>query len=556
MAEHEESVFLHKESCPACGSVDNLARYSDGHGHCFGCDHYEHGTEKGDYTPNPRGTSMDTNPDLLDVTIKAIPARGITEATCKRYGYGIGKFNKKTVHVATYKNHKGVAVGQKLRFQDKAEGFPWVGNGTKPPLFGMHIPLKALRQVVVTEGEIDCLTVSQVSDNKWPVVSVPLGAKAAKKSFIQHLEWLSQFDRVVIMFDMDAVGQEAALECAAVLPAGKAAIANLPRHDANEMLQKGDHAQIMDAVFRAEPYQPAGIVTLGSIRDEVLKPVEVGLPWFSPTLTEYTYGRRRGEIYAFGAGTGIGKSDLLIQQVDYDLTILNEKVGLFFLEQQPTETAKRLAGKHAGRRFHIPKDAETNNWLDEELLGAIDALDAHGGLHMFDSFGETNWDVIREVMRFQVHAHGTFLFYIDHLTAMASAEDDERTGLERIMAELGSIVKELNIIIHIISHLATPEGKPHEEGGRVMIRHFKGSRSIGFWCHYMFGLERDQQSNDEAWRSITTFRVLKDRYTGNSTGKLIHFGYDLETGKLFETEPPEPSADSMGFKPEADDAAF
>jgi twinkle protein len=54
-----------------------------------------------------------------------------------------------------------------------------------------------------------------------------------------------------------------------------------------------------------------------------------------------------------------------------------------------------------------------------------------------------------------------------------------------------------NVMLTFVSHLATPEGKPHEEGGRVMIRHFKGSRAIGFWCHFMFGLERNQQDQDD-----------------------------------------------------------
>ena len=40
---HKESEFVQHEPCPACGSKDNLARYTDGHGFCFGCKHYEPG---------------------------------------------------------------------------------------------------------------------------------------------------------------------------------------------------------------------------------------------------------------------------------------------------------------------------------------------------------------------------------------------------------------------------------------------------------------------------------------------------------------------------------
>ena len=41
----ENSEFITHEPCPICNSRDNLARYSDGHGYCFGCGHYEKGKE-------------------------------------------------------------------------------------------------------------------------------------------------------------------------------------------------------------------------------------------------------------------------------------------------------------------------------------------------------------------------------------------------------------------------------------------------------------------------------------------------------------------------------
>ena len=35
-----ESDFKYHAPCQACGSRDNVAVYSDGHGHCFGCGTY------------------------------------------------------------------------------------------------------------------------------------------------------------------------------------------------------------------------------------------------------------------------------------------------------------------------------------------------------------------------------------------------------------------------------------------------------------------------------------------------------------------------------------
>jgi twinkle protein len=103
------------------------------------------------------------------------------------------------------------------------------------------------------------------------------------------------------------------------------------------------------------------------------------------------------------------------------------------------------------------------------------------------------------------------------------------------MAELAGMAQELGLIIHLISHLATPEGKSHEEGGRVMLKHFKGARAIGFWTFFAFGLERNKNHEDPEMRNITTLRCLKDRYTGRFDGHTIFLRYDHATCTLEET---------------------
>jgi twinkle protein len=142
------------------------------------------------------------------------------------------------------------------------------------------------------------------------------------------------------------------------------------------------------------------------------------------------------------------------------------------------------------------------------------------------------WEPIKGLIRFLVRSYGCQHIWLDHLTALAAAEEDERKALDRILAEMASLAKELNFVFHAVSHLATPEGKPHEEGGRVMIRHFRGSRSIGFWAHSIFGIERDTQ----AVGSPATLRWLKDRFTGNANGMTCGMAYDRQTGLLSECD--------------------
>ena len=523
-----DSELIRKEPCPACGSQDNLARYSDGHAHCFGmgCGYRERGDGSAEGTPR-----KPLSKDLIALgEPAALSKRRITEATCAKWGYTKSTLKGKTVQVANYRDEKGGVVAQKVRFADKS--FVFLGDTKNAGLYGQHLWRDGGKMVVVTEGELDALSVSQVQDNKWPVVSVPNGAQGAKKAVAKALEWLLKFDHVVFMLDNDEHGRAAAIECAAVLPPGRAKIASLPLKDASEMLQEGRAKEIIDAIWGAKEYRPDGIVTMADLEAAVMQPIEVGLPWAWETLTGYTYGRRMGEVVAIGAGTGIGKTAKLTQQIRFDVCELGEKVGAFFLEQQPVETARRVLGMEAKKLFHIP-DA---GWEEKDLKKAWKVF-PHDKLFLYDHFGTASWDDIRDRIRYLNKAHGVRLFYLDHLTALAAGAEDERKELERIMAEIGGLVKELNVWLCIVSHLATPDGAPHEEGGRVAIRHFKGSRAIGFWCHFMIGLERDQQDENEAMRSITAVRMLKDRYTGRSTGQVFYLGYERDTGWLFETTP-------------------
>jgi len=452
--------------------------------------------------------------------------RKIRQDTCELFRYTVAEIKGKVVQVAPYNDQEGNTVAQHIRTADKE--FPWYGESKGVQLFGQHLWRTKGRRVVVTEGEIDAMSLSQVQGNKWPVVSLPNGVSRAKKDMQNNLEWLMGFEEVVLCFDMDDPGKQAVEDVSSLFGPNQLKVMHLPLKDANEMLKAGRESELIDAMWGAKEYRPDGLVSIDTIMEEAEKPVELGLPWFLDSVTKLTYGRRHGEIYGFGAGTGVGKTDFLTQQMAYDVTELDQHIGVVFLEQRPLETAKRIASKLAGKRFYVPDDG----WTQEELKESL--LKLQNKITFYDSWGECEWEVVKNKIRFMVLGLGIKLIYLDHLTAMADTSN-EKESLEQIMKEMATTANELGCIIHFVSHLSTPEGKPHEEGGRVMIKNFKGSRSIGFWSFFMFGMERNTQAEDPEEQQRTTFRVLKDRYTGQATGKYIYLGYECKTGTLFET---------------------
>ena len=458
--------------------------------------------------------------DLVQGEVRALSKRNITEETCKHWRYHVGDYNGKPVQIANYCDDSGTIVAQKLRFPDKE--FTFVGEPRKAGLYGQHLWRDGGKKLVITEGEIDALSVSQLQSNKWPVVSVPNGAQGAAKSITKHIEWVSKFDQVIFLFDDDQPGRDAAKECAALLAPGKAFIGRIAGYkDANEALQKGDGSKVIDAIWGAKEYRPDGVVDVATLAEEAAEPIKLGIPWPWPELTEKTYGIRRRELYGFGAGTGVGKSDTF-KEVMVHLMGLGFKVGCVALEEHPALTLKILAGKSINRRLHIPgeempKDVVTN---------AIASLD--GKVFFYNHFGAAQYATIKEKIRYMVVALGCKDIFLDHLTALAAAvDDDERKAIDIIMADLSALTQQLDCTIYYISHLTTPEGASHEEGGRVLEKHFRGSRSIAYWTHFLFGLERDKQDTE----GVTTFRCLKDRYTGDAAGLTFGLRYDRKSGR-------------------------
>lgn len=537
--------FVGKEPCPECGSRDNLARYDDGSAYCFGCQHSERPARQGhveDVHINRNKPKEHRVTDLVTGgTCRYLPKRGLTEETCEKFNYRADvAFKGDKVQVANYYKD-GKIVAQKLR--TKSKDFVVTGDtkAISSILFGAHLWRDGGKRLIVTEGEIDAMSVSQAQGNKWPVVSVPNGAQGAAKAIAKNIEYVNGFETVVFAFDMDEPGVEAAKECAALLTPGRAKIAHLPLKDANEMLVAGRAKELIDALWGAKDYRPDGVVDVASLTVEAAKPIEIGKAWPWAGMAP-TYGRRRRELYGFGAGTGVGKSTVFKQIALHIMEVDQLPVGYIALEEPPAHTLKTLAGMKMGKRVHVPGTV----YSQDELTKTIESL--NGKVFFYDHFGAMGWDAIKEKIRYMVLALGCHDIFLDHLTALAaSIDDDERKAIDKIMAELSALTQELDCTIYYISHLTTPEGKSHEEGGRVLEKHFRGSRSIAYWSHFLFAQERNKQDIG----APTIFRVLKDRYTGDANGVTFGLAYSRETGLLTECEIPEEGDNNLanGKKP-------
>lgn len=561
-ASASDREFSHHEECPRCGSADNLAVYSDGYRKCFGhgCGFYCY-----DVKSNPRGKSR-SKPvaDLFDGEVRPLSKRGISEETCRKFGYWIGKDRQgKPVQIANYFKG-GAIVAQKIRYPDKT--FLMVGMGKNAPLYGQHLWAPGGKMIVVTEGEIDALTVSQAQGNKWPVVSIPSGAAGAARSVAANLEYLSSFETVVFLFDSDEPGRDAAAECAALLPPGKAKVATLGFKDANEAHLAGKDSEIIQAIWQAKPWRPEGVASVAKLKQNLSKPIEYGLslPW--PGLDRHTYGVRQHEVWCILAGSGVGKTTTFHELEYHFVHKHKQKVGIFHLEEVPDHTAKCIVGKHLNARLHVP-GVDVPKEKQDEAFDLLFGSDDDPQIQIFDHGGDSDWNVIESKIRWMVH-NGVRFIFIDHITAIAEGKGEESINsvIHTIMDRLNKIVMNLPVTIFLISHLRkTHEKKPAEEGGRITLDDAYGSGAIKQRCHFVLALERDQQGTTKRDGSsqfdapqngkATRLRVLKDRFTGSAVGETIYLGWDETTGRKYEiTEGGYGGCERYGL--EGDDSGF
>ncbi len=533
----QESNFIARGPCPSCGSSDACASFDDGHTHCFSCGEHVNAPTAGEQQAPAKEVYSG---DLLKTEHRSLDMRMISRETCAKWGYGYSSYKGQSVQVADYKDPEGRVIAQKIRF--KSKDFRWLGDSKATRLYGEHLWRDGGRMVVVTEGEIDALSVSQLYGNKYPVVSLPNGAQSAKKSILGSLDWLEKFESVVFCFDSDEPGMKAAVECSVLLSPGKAKIVTLPLKDANDMLREGKGKELIDQIWGAKVYRPDGIVSGEDVWQLVAKKntaKSIPYPWQG--MNAVTRGLRMGELVTLCAGTGVGKSQVC-REITHWLLQEGEKVGYIALEESVKRSALSLIGLHLNKPIHLDETLST----PEEIRGAFDNAIGADRVVFYDHWGSLDNDNLLNRIKYMIRSCGCKWIVLDHLSLVVSglSDGDERRNIDNAMTRLRSLVQETGAGMLLVSHLKRPDGnKGHEEGQRTALSQLRGSASIGQLSDIVLGLERDLQDEDS--KNVTTIRCLKNRFSG-VTGVCCNLKFDPDTGRMTEAYDLFDSDDSEG----------
>jgi twinkle protein len=462
------------------------------------------------------------------------PKRRIPKEIYEFYGIKVGYDSSGNVNEKYYPYDfvEGKPQGYKIRVMPK--DFNSKGSiGKVSTLFGLDKFTGGLK-LVITEGEEDTCAVQAACFAKYkrfyPVIS--LRSATGLKDLIEAREEIRKYGEVILWMDNDKAGNIAMPEAAKIIGFDKVKIVKSTEKDASDLWVK-DKKSVMEAVWNAADYTPAGILTKEGLWDQLEdynKIESVPYPPFMSGLNEKLKGMRFGEITLWTSGTGSGKSTLLREIVLHILDTTEDKVGIVSLEESPAEIARKLSG------MSIFKNPAKEELTDEDLKTGFDKVFGSDRVMVLDHHGTAANSSVVDHLEFMA-LRGVKYLFLDHITLLVAEGSEGLTGNEatdKVMGDLLRVVKKHNIWLGLISQLRkTPDskGKSFEEGKMPSLDDIRGSGSIKQISMDVVAFARDVGAATEANRNTIDTKVLKCRYTG-LTGPSGSLSYDYDTGRM------------------------
>lgn len=531
--------ILRKLPCldPVCGSSDARALYEDYTSFCFSCETWfppskneednmsEFVQKKLTSTTFVQKLSID---DIKELKSCDLTDRKISKAVLEFFDVKVSFKSDGTIENHYYPYDSGKAY--KVRKLPK--DFSWIEKSKN--LFGQDKFNAGGKRLIITEGEIDAMSVAQAAMDKYSKVYpvVAMSSATMSKSLLENRDWIRSFQEVVLCLDNDEAGKKATEEAIKIIGIDKVKLTRLPFKDANDVLKNKGGITLLQCIFDAAPYVPSGIIG----KEELWKALEkynsvpsVPYPECLDGVNSKLKGMRSGEITLFISGTGSGKSTILREIMLHLLETTEDKIGVISLEESPAETARKLAG------MNLMKNPAKEEIPLEELKVGFDKVFGDDRVILLDHQGSINDNSIIDQLEYMALSGCKYLF-IDHITILVSEGVENLTGNEaqdKVMNDLLRLVKRHPVWIGLVSHLrkAPSNGKSFEEGKLPSIDDIRGSGSIKQISFDIISFARNLTADKERERNTIKMRILKSRHTG-LTGVVKGAYYNYDTGRL------------------------
>ncbi len=375
-----------------------------------------------------------------------ITSRGISVETATKYQLC---YKKGFVGIPSFRTGKCVVI--KWRTLPPAKkGFLREPAGAESILYNEDAFSLPGKEIIVTEGEIDCLTLLDRGIKN--AVSVPNGAASVDVDWVRKLR---KKKKVYLAFDPDLAGQRGMENLAAQVGEGKCYRVSLPGEDINEFLSTRSVEEFNKFLDSAEPFGKPNVVDFDWVFDERAKMMATGegrgLTIHIPPVAAICGPLLPGNVYILSAYPKVGKT-VLSMNIAWHFARNGLPILFYCLEMSPLEIADMLLCHEYPREAASEKRWQTG-------IGQIGAKPFFYGWNPKPLKWQDTFDVIRQECR----DRGIRFLVIDNFHYLCRAEKDI-IGVEGVVSrEIKLLAGELGIPIWLIVHPRKKDGQLVEE---------------------------------------------------------------------------------------------
>lgn len=492
--------------------------------------------------------SKSKNPEKLGREMKALTpeciayaaSRGISEATLRAYGVQSDYQGKIAFPYYDAYNRLGMVKHWGLKPKPDGKKDTWVSADPIMTLFGKDVcdPDKKIQQLIITEGEWDAMACYEIG---LPAVSIPMGVSNVQW-ITEDYQFLSHFDDIVLLFDNDKAGEEAAKTALGRLGAERCTIVKLPLKDANDMLKSGRGKEIEVIIASSEPEPIAEIVDPSDMQESVRSYMKgehlaEGDGFFLPG---FDLSFRKHEITLWFGFTGHGKSQAVQNQVA-SLAAQGKMSCVASFEQPPQLTFSQiLTNFTVYPNLPFTDEFEPAYKYLSQYVFMYKSMDRACPKHLVSTF---------------IHAHkryGIDNFVIDNVMTM-NIDRGDNTAQADAADMLRMFVSKYPVHLHIVAH---PRKPPESVAKPPNSSDIRGAAEWGDMPHNIITVWRDMNKAERLAEMIDDeytqeeirafvastpcgkFIVRKQRLTGSLP--MTSFFFHPET-KRFTSKPGEPT---------------
>ena len=520
-----------RASCGAKGNMITLARDFN---FSLGNDVDEYFNKRKRY----KDLSRYPRPIVRAPAVAYMENRGISQMITERYGITTQK-DRDNILVFPFFDEFGKLQYVKYRKADfdkkKDKNKEWAESDCKPILFGMdRCDAEHNKTLVLTEGQIDSLSVAEAFGGDINAVSVPTGCNGF--TWVPYCwDFLGKFETLIVFGDHEKgritlldemqkrfhgvvkhVRTEDYLDC----------------KDANEILTRHGKQAVRDAVNNAVIVDSKRIKKLSKVESKNMAEMEAVSTGISQ-LDKLIGGFYFGQLVILTGERGLGKSTLGSQFI---VNGVNQGLDAFcYSGELPDWSFQEWFDRQCAGREYInvlTSELGFDNYLvDAAALELIhDWYDEH--CYIYDNAviesADTENETILETLETAIKQYGCKMLLIDNL--MTAIEDDLASDLYRqqtaFVRALTKLAKQYNVIIILVVHPRKSNGYSFSNDSVA------GSSNITNLADVVmnYALPKD----DDELKPDRILQVSKNRLTGKVNFGGIPLWYDVPSKRILE----------------------